>query len=135
MASVYRSMFLAISIIPFSVYAQEYRAGTSSVSIEPDQTNISLHLGGYGAPRDGRFTLQWKNLEALSGITSISGSNDKLYIISNGEILWRKLSEKGNWTKAGNSHGINAIAASGGKLYTVNKNGELLQSDEMKIKW
>jgi len=135
MASGYRSILLALSIIPFSISAQEYRAGTSSVSIEPDQTNISLHLGGYGAPRDGRFTLQWKNLEALSGITSISGSNDKLYVISNEEILWRKLSEKGNWTKAGNSHGINAIAASGGKLYTVNKNGELLQSDEMKIKW
>lgn len=128
-------MLFALSIIPLSVYAQEYRVGTSSVSIEPDHSNISLHLGGYGAPRDGRFTLQWKNLEALPGTTSITGSNDKLYIINNGEILWRKLSENGNWRKAGNSSLINAIAASGGKLYAVNKNGELLQSGEKIIKW
>ncbi len=135
MTTIYRLLLLALSIIPFAVCAQEYRAGTSSVSIEPDQANISLHLGGYGAPRDGRFTLQWKNLESLSGVSSLSGSDEKLYIISNGEILWRQQSETGKWTKAGNSSGTNALAVSGGKLFAVNKNGELLQSDERNIKW
>lgn len=135
MTSVYKSFLLAISVIPFSLGAQEYRAGTSTVSLEPDQANISLHLGGYGAPRDGRFTLQWKNLESLSGVSTLCGSDDKLYIISNGEILWRKLSETGNWRKAGNASGISTLVPSGGKLYAVNNNGELLQSDEQSIKW
>ena len=38
-----------------------YLAGTGQSGIEPYESLISLHLGGYGAPRDGRFTLQWKH--------------------------------------------------------------------------
>ncbi len=135
MTSVYKSIILLLCVIPASVYAQKYMIGTSTISIEPDQANISLHLGGYGAPRDGRFTLQWKNLESLSGVSSLSGSDDKLFIISNGQILWRKQSETGKWRKAGNSSGINAIAASNGMLYAVGTNGELLQTEERNIKW
>ncbi len=135
MTSVYKSIILLLCVIPASVCAQKYMIGTSTISIEPDQANISLHLGGYGAPRDGRFTLQWKNLESLSGVSSLSGSDDKLFIISNGQILWRKQSETGKWRKAGNSSGINAIAASNGMLYAVGTNGELLQTEERNIKW
>ncbi len=134
MTSLYRIILLVVIIIPVSVCAQEYEAGTSIVKIEPDQGNLSLHLGGYGAPREGRFTLQWKNLESLSGIISIAGNEDKIYIISNGEILSRKLTEPWNWTKAGNSSDITAIAASDGKLYCIDKKGNLLQSDEKTLK-
>ena len=38
-----------------------YQAGTGLAGIEPYESLISLYLGGYGAPRDGRFTLQWKH--------------------------------------------------------------------------
>ena len=135
MTSVYKKMLLLLSIIPAMVNAQEYIVGTSTVSIEPDQNNISLHLGGYGAPRDGRFTLQWKKLESLSGVTSLTGTDDKIFIISNGEIRWRQLSEPGNWNKAGSSSDFTALAASDGKLFCINKNGDLFQSDDKILKW
>lgn len=37
-----------------------YRIGASTVSIEPDSAVFSLALAGYGAPRDGRFSITWK---------------------------------------------------------------------------
>jgi hypothetical protein len=36
-----------------------YRAGFASSSLEPASYPFSLSLAGYGAPRDGRFTLEW----------------------------------------------------------------------------
>ena len=44
----------------FNAYAQyEYRIGKGESSIEPGKHVLSLALAGYGAPRDGRFSLEW----------------------------------------------------------------------------
>ena len=114
-----------------------YQAGSGQASIEPDQSLVSLHLGGYGAPRDGRFTLQWISKGRVPDLSALTGSNDKLYIVSNGNILWVDLSVTPyEWKSAGKAENILSIAGSNGKLYAVNNNHELLESIAgRKIKW
>ncbi|HBE43507.1 MAG TPA: hypothetical protein DDW27_20370, partial [Bacteroidales bacterium] len=75
-------------IISSFIYGQSsYLVGTGESSIEPDKSLISLALSGYAAPMEGRFSLQWVKKEQLPDIVSLTGTREKLYIISNGEIL------------------------------------------------
>ncbi len=60
--------FFLLLLIFFSgpVSAQQiYQAGLSRESIEPSTNLISLSLGGYAAPWEGRFTLQWIQKDRL----------------------------------------------------------------------
>jgi hypothetical protein len=129
------SIFLLIS---GQIYSQtSYMIGTSQAGIEPDQSLISLHLSGYGAPREGRFTLQWINKGAVSEVTAMGGTNDKLYIVSKNDLLWMNPSENNSvWKKAGKAENIRAIAGLNGKLYAVNNIGELLETKiSGEVKW
>lgn len=126
-----KSLFLiVILLIPGRLYSQsDYYAGTSQVSIEPDQTLFSLHLGGYGAPRDGRFTLQWSERGTLPEVTALGVSGEKLYIVSKNELFLVNLQESNvKWEKAGTAEGIIAIAGAEGKMYGINSKGELLET-------
>src|SRR5450759_2758636 len=82
-----KNLLLSLLILlPDLSYSQSiYQIGTSQASIEPDQSLISLHLGGYGGPRDGRFSLQWINKGAVPEVTAMGGLTDKLYIVSNSD--------------------------------------------------
>ena len=115
-------------ILPYLSYPQSsYLIGTAQAGIEPEQSLISLHLGGYGAPRDGRFTLQWINKGAVPEVGAMAGANDKLYIISNGDLLSMNPSGDGSkWIIAGKTHNITSIAGLNGKLYAANNNREIL---------
>ena len=64
-----------------------YLAGTGQSGIEPYESLISLHLGGYGAPRDGRFTLQWKHEGETPDAVAMTGLNGKIFIVSGNELL------------------------------------------------
>ena len=122
-----------ILLTDFSYAQHSYLIGTSRISIEPDQSLISLALGGYGSPRDGRFTLQWIKKESVSEITDIGGLTDKLYIVSNSDLLCMDLSENNAaWKKAGKAENIISIAGLNGKLYGVTNNGELLVTKVLK---
>ncbi|MEI6050295.1 MAG: hypothetical protein WCS03_15435 [Bacteroidota bacterium] len=114
-----------------------YLIGTSQASIEPDQSLISLHLGGYGAPRNGRFTLQWINKGAVPDAVAMGGVTGKLYIVSNGNLLSMIPSETSSeWKSDGKAENIISIAGLDGKLYAVNKKGELLEIKvQGKVKW
>jgi len=125
-------------IISGQMYSQSiYMVGTSQACIEPDQSSVSLHLGGYGAPRDGRFSLQWKKIGSVPETASMCCLNDIIYILSKGEILFANTSGGDiTWKKAGNADNIRTITATGGKLYSVNSNGELLETkSEGAFKW
>ncbi len=122
----------------FFIQAQSsYQVGTSQVSIEPDRSLVSLALGGYAAPREGRFTLQWKEVDQGSKVTAMSGHADKLYIVGNNNLLWKDAVDKNSsWEKAGNAENIKSIAGLNNKLYAVTGNGELLETKvEGGIKW
>ncbi len=132
------STLFLIGLFPFTVFPQSvYMSGTSQVSIEPDQSLISLHLGGYGAPREGRFTLQWKYRGETPDAMAMTGVDDKLYIVKGNDLLFCTQSDAGTvWKKAGEAENIISIAGSDGKLYALGNNGELFESGTgAKIKW
>ena len=136
MKSIKSLMLLLFLICPLMGNAQEYSVGTSVAGIEPDQSLISLHLGGYGGPREGRFTIQWHDKGSLPAFSAISGVSDNLFILSNNNLLWRLVSDyNGEWIKAGKADNIISIAGINDKLYAVNNNGELFESGTGKIKW
>jgi hypothetical protein len=114
-----------------------YLIGTAQEGIEPDQSLISLHLGGYGAPRDGRFTLQWIKKGSVPDVASMAGTTDKLYILSNGDLL--SVNPSGNsskWEKAGKADHIRSIAGINGQLYAANDQGEILVGKIAgRVKW
>ncbi len=114
-----------------------YKVGVSQCTIEPDRSLISLHLGGYGAPRDGRFSLQWTEEEFLPDVTSLGGSPDKVFIIKKGELFFRDLSKsESQWSKAGNDMALVAVAGSERKIYGVDASGKFYDSNYGKIaKW
>lgn len=123
--------FLVLFVFSFAgqINAQpSYLVGTAKVSIEPDKSVISLALGGYAAPREGRFTLQWINKGPLPEAAAMGGLSDKLYIVSNYELLSMIPSESNLiWEKAGKAENIKSITGLDGKLYATDKNGELLE--------
>lgn len=137
MKSIYKLILLLLLVYPVLGSAQEYSVGTASFSIEPAQSLVSLHLGGYGGPKEGRFTLQWKVKESLPAVTTISGISDKLYMVSNSELLYKDLSENSNeWKKAGKAEKIITIAGLNNKLYAINNIGDLLLAKTPgKISW
>jgi hypothetical protein len=114
-----------------------YLAGTGQSGIEPDESLISLHLSGYGAPRDGRFTLQWIYRGEAPESVSMTGLDDRLYVKSGTEILWCVPSGPvHSWESAGDAGNKIYLGGYDGKLYALGKNGEISASDpEMNIKW
>lgn len=114
-----------------------YLIGTSQASIEPDKSQISLTLGGYGFPIDGRFTLEWVKKGEVSEVSAIGGLNDKLYVISKSNLLWINPSENNpEWKVRGKVENIISLAGWNGKLYAVNITGELLETKEQGgLKW
>lgn len=125
-------------LVPVVLNAQtEFRAGTSQVGIEPDKSLISLHLGGYGAPRDGRFTLQWKKLEHMPDVKTFGGLQDKLIAVAKNELLYKHFSDNpSGWISAGDAGNISALTALNGKIYAVSSSGKFLVTDaNKKIRW
>jgi hypothetical protein len=132
------AILLLTILLPATTFTQQvYLAGTAQASLEPDQSLISLHLGGYGAPKEGRFTLQWKNKGDTPAASAMTGLDDKLYVISGNNLLCQEPSDaKPEWKKAGEADNIISIAGFNGMLYALNRNGELLEtSAQAKIRW
>jgi hypothetical protein len=132
---LFRSLLI---LLPVFSYAQpSYLVGTSQVGIEPDNSLISLHLAGYGAPKAGRFTLHWINKEQLSNVIALGGLADKLYVVTNNDLLWKHPMESNSeWKKAGKAENIRAIAGYNDKIYAVNNDGELLETKVSGVvKW
>lgn len=114
-----------------------YRIGVSRRSIEPDRSLVSLHLGGYGAPREGRFTLQWNSADFLPGTTGIGGDPQGIFIVRNGELLAGEPSQTGQlWKKTGNKRNIVAVTGNGKKIYGADASGKFFSSGPgKKITW
>src|SRR5688572_22122528 len=65
------------------VWAQPaFRAGTSSVSLEPNSSIFSVALAGYGIPREGRFSITWDAVADAGQLTAITGYGNKLYSVT-----------------------------------------------------
>ncbi len=114
-----------------------YLAGTGQSGIEPEETLISLHLAGYGAPRDGRFTLQWVNKGNVPETVALTGSDNNLFIVGRGELFSCIPSGTDPVLKAaGRADNIKSIACYNGKLYGITNTGELMTAPAKgKAKW
>ena len=122
-------LFLIVSLAYSSKLSSQpaYLTGTGQSSIEPDQTLISLHLGGYGAPRDGRFSLQWIEKGSVPDATALAGITNRLYIVSGNDILNMVPSESVPvWKSVGKAEKIISLAGLNEKLYAINTAGDLL---------
>jgi len=138
MKTVTGLLLAILLIVPVRSQSQSsYLAGTGQACIEPDKSLISLHLGGYGAPRDGRFTLQWKAIGKVPEINSMTGKGNNLFVLSKNELLKKDITDiNSSWIKAGSGKDIRSIAYANGRLYAVNDNGELLESmSSGTVKW
>lgn len=114
----------------------EYLVGTSNESIEPDQSLISLHLAGYGAPREGRFTLQWVNIGEVPEAKAMTGLGGRLYIVSKGRLQWTDVTDNSVWHYAAKAENINAITGIDGILYAADDQGGLLKAKlKHGLKW
>lgn len=108
--------------------AQDYKIGSSTVSIEPGKTIFSAALAGYGAPREGRFSITWKyisNVPDLVGFTTING---RFYAANkSGQLLeGTPGKEMVIWKNLGSTKMLTGLAASKGKLYAVSTDHQLL---------
>lgn len=120
------SILILFFLQGFSLKVQsQYLAGTSSVSIEPDSSVFSLALAGYGAPREGRFSITWNYLNEANDITAITSLNGKLYVVTrSNELQEGKIAnDKPTWSKIQDTDPITALTAFNGKLYAVKKDG------------
>jgi hypothetical protein len=120
-------LLLLVSCYTGTVYSQNtYLVGTSQVSIEPGNDLVSLSLGGYAAPWEGRFTLQWIRKDPVSETIALTGAGDKLYMVSDHNLCYADPSENIlQWQKVGNADQIIALAGSANKLFAVTQRGEL----------
>lgn len=120
-------------------YSQDvYQIGVSQKSIEPEQSFVSLPLGGYAAPWEGRFTLQWIFKDQLSSVTAICGLDNYLFVISNNNLLRMDLSgSKFQWKKMGAGDNIKLLAGFNNKLFAVTTDKKLLKArkTDRKVVW
>jgi hypothetical protein len=131
--SIFVLMFKTVSLPGQSVYL----AGTGQTGIEPYESLISLHLGGYGAPREGRFTLQWKFEGETPDAVAMTAQNDKIFIISGNILLCSVRNESGiQWKQVGQAEKILSLAGYNQNLYALTGNGDILKNKTPdKPKW
>ncbi|MBE9667599.1 hypothetical protein [Mucilaginibacter boryungensis] len=112
-----------------ATYSQEYLTGSSVVSIEPDSSIYSVAIAGYGAPREGRFSITWKLISDIPETAAITTLNGKLYAAGkDGEIMEGVLlHDHISWKILENKAPVTCLTVLNGKLYAATTTGDLLQ--------
>jgi len=99
--------------------------GTSSVTLEPDNSIFSLTLAGYGAPVEGRFTLEWIACGDAPAVDYLAGDGECLYAVdSEGgiRILENPLAN-GRWSTVESSLRVKFLTVMQGTLYAADETG------------
>lgn len=118
----------AYTLITLNAHAQ-YSAGFAEASIEPGKYPFSLALAGYGAPRDGRFSIEWIRQAGLLNITAVAGSSNKLYVLNNNQILQAKVGAKLVFQKLCAANKLQYMAAAKTQLIGVDSSGNVLAAN------
>lgn len=134
---LFRLLLICVSNAAFG--QTDYLVGTSSISIEPDNSIFSVALAGYGLPRKGRFSISWKHIGNRQSIEALTGLNGKLYAATSNNELWigEYNNEQLKWKKAGSGNKITALAGLNGQVYAINSENQLLRakSSNDTISW
>lgn len=133
-------------IVPMAMvhvaYAQHgYQVGLGQASIEPGQQTLSLALAGYGLPRDGRFSLEWRAYSDLGETTDAAMADGKLFVVREGRVWYADLADKAvemEMIAVDHADQIQRLAAGRKKLFALNTRNELLEasiSTRGRTKW
>jgi len=113
--------------VAFAQY--EYRIGKGQASIEPNQHILSVALAGYGAPREGRFSLEWKARATPGKADDAITVAGRLYMLRGGTIWQADMSDlKREAIVLKQSANIRMIAGSEKRLFALNTDNELLEA-------
>ncbi|RZS74978.1 hypothetical protein EV199_0830 [Pseudobacter ginsenosidimutans] len=113
-----------------------YRAGFAQTSLEPPSYPFSLSLAGYGAPRDGRFTLEWIRKGEAVDCTAFGNSANNLIAVSQGKLMISGIDGEPAWKSIGNADGIRLLAGNKAGWYAADQAGNLLYAvPAKKLKW
>ncbi|QRX62683.1 hypothetical protein JS578_07160 [Dysgonomonadaceae bacterium zrk40] len=140
-----KTILINIFLICFSLITNSqniYLVGSDHGSIEPEKSIFSSALAGYGAPSEGRFTIQWKFFQTLPNLVYLTGIENKLYGINqHGEILRRDTTNsKNRWLKIGqqksdtllaglSSNSFKLLTGFNQKLYAISLDNHLYTYD------
>lgn len=115
----------------------EYNVGFARSTLEPDHRFVSLTLGGYAAPWEGRFTLRWKEKERLPRFTAITGMGDRICFSDEHSIYEATVSQPSQWVKRGDISDVDHLAGEGTILFAVTAKGRLKRTDLLKkrMRW
>ena len=134
-----KGSLLLLSILFFCLTNAQniYQVGSSQVDLEPENDLISLALGGYAAPWDGRFTLQWVEKETIPTYTAITGIDNELFIVSDNYLLKKECVANSKWEKLGKADGVKYISGIKNIIFAISDDGKLLKSflDKGNVKW
>lgn len=121
----------------FPAHAQvNYRAGYAKTSLEPAVYPFSLSLAGYGAPRDGRFTLEWIRKGEAAGCTAFGSVPHELLAIRQDELITGNIAGAVSWKIMGKANGIRLLAGSKTGIYAIDESGNILHSvQKQKLNW
>lgn len=76
----FKLLVMIMLAIPQLLTAQNiYQVGSAQNSLEPPSDIFSVSLAGYGAPRDGRFSLEWTKKDQPEAIVALLNQKEKLY--------------------------------------------------------
>lgn len=144
-------LFLAALCAGFQLPAQtRYQAGFASVSLEPSGNIFSVALQGYGAPAEGRFSLEWTDAGTLGEVAHITGLGNYLYALAPDGCLIRAdvARQPFEWDSLGATNPVvllagatpdsfKLIASQGEALYAVSLDNRLLCYDTtvVPMKW
>ncbi len=132
-----KSLLLFVIFSSISYGQGVYQVGTSNVSLEPGKDLISLALGGYAAPWEGRYTLQWVEKETIPSYSAITGIGNELFIVSDNILLKKQDVASSKWEKLGKADGIKYISGFRNMIFAISEDGKLLRSnlDKGILKW
>lgn len=135
----YLLLIMTLSLVSCASTTAKFMVGTSTVSIEPDNSIFSLTLAGYGFPGEGRFTLEWIEKGDASDIVYMAGLGNTLYGVNkNGELFYLEtLSDNPQWVAIKSSQPIKYLAALQNDLFAITFDNQLVQakSGQDNVQW
>ncbi len=128
---------LAVLATAWQVNAQTiFKAGGATESIEPGKGLYSLTLAGYGAPRNGRFSIGWKTLDSTSKFTVLAGDGNALYAANENGAIYTATAGTGalSWKKLAQTNPFSNMAVKSNTIYIV-RQGQLYSSSKPYSTW
>ncbi|WP_099464556.1 hypothetical protein [Parabacteroides provencensis] len=129
MRSIINNIGILLMVVLFAgACSSGYEVGTSSVSLEPTDETVSVTLGGYASPWEGRFSLTWDCL-GENKLLSVTACKDSVVILDREKRLY--YGDKKQLLPAreiGKAPSVKQISFCDGYLYGVTMNNRLVRT-------